>query len=408
MAGFIGTLLTLTILALLVLIVILARQTRLARGAMEDVKRRLAEMRTPPPGAGDAPSPTLPLPMPVPIPPATAPEAAGPPPAPPKPRSPGGRVAYARGREDISSGGAFGGTAERMAWLLPLAVAKARGLTMARDTAFPAWDDLTHGEQRAVALLDRLRRAEPRAALDLLATDARVMLEIEGVIEGVAALHERAWDWDHFEAGLAAATRKERVQPLHHASILVRHVAWIVDGIAEARGAPPPYDPTPEDIALGEEGYLDRLARDPDPDLWHDLAAGLNPDDDFAADLYAWIAARPECDRGTAALIYALLDGPSWVGLDPAELDAAPGGAAIGILTARARADGFTTSVLGLELAGMRIDQRQRALAEDLAAREGGPGLPPATPLFLPPIEGRSPRSMWYLADDGAIARARF
>ncbi|MGR3491109.1 MAG: hypothetical protein ACU0DW_03550 [Shimia sp.] len=387
------------IVALVGLAVILAVQLRRARKSAKETRSALH-----PPEPDIGPEPVL-TPAPTDAPAFIQPERSTPVAAPAFPTPPGGD-AYAAGLADLQSGEGFGGGASGMAWLLPMALRRARGGALADPASWPTFDTLTHGEQRGIALLDGLRDAEGGEALAVADIDYRIGAELEDLTSAFQRLRDVRFEWQGLDRLLAEAGRDLGDTPLALATTVLRHVAFIVDGIIDRRGTPPSMEEA-EPIALGAPDMLDRLGERPDPDLWHDLVLTLDADSEYAPDLLTWIVRQPECDRGTAAALFAMLDGPSVLSLPREQVEGDPYGKILAAICDRTAGDGFMTARLGVEAAPIPIDQR--ALAADLAARAPIEGtLPVPMGLYSPPVEGGSARSMWYALDEGAVVRAQF
>lgn len=106
-------------------------------------------------------------------------------------------------------------------------------------------------------------------------------------------------------SGAAAAQRQRRMRSL--VTIVGLAVALTISS-AWSAGHVSPVSPA-EMLSPEYSDALTKYLKQRDPEVWHKIAMGWNWDGGLAP--LAWIVRQPECDRGTALLIY-WRGGPGW------------------------------------------------------------------------------------------------
>lgn len=140
----------------------------------------------------------------------------------------------------------------------------------------------------------------------------------------------------------------------------------------------------------------------PDPDLWHDIATGLDPDGSFK--VLEWIVQQPDCDAATAAYIFHVSNAYDLFGFpdDQAAGMYAPAFRAVVTIIDRWREGSFPTARFTFEPDGRPepLDVYTDA-AERAAARFGkAPFHVPATLLQL--RQGERTRSRYFFNGQGS------
>lgn len=331
------------------------------------------------------------------------------------------RTAWESGRAEVASADLLNGPGRAGCWLLPHAILRARMIAQGTDLPWalsPAWPQLSAAEREAVGFLWSVLNLTDPELTDVIEDHPDIGGEIcvlynetRGIMTG-----RRSYPRQHL-----APPYLDR-KALHLPNGWAAAILVVQDRIAR-HGLP--RAPKGIGIALDDPTFPDFFVAQGDPDLWHMTVVNLNYDLPQVPGLLTWIAAQPDCDAATAALILRAVNTPEVAGQ---RLDRLTGYAAVAAaICTRSETTGFARRELSISSVAPDVgDDLRPWLARMRALRPLGVQvlddrlprwlrapldrlLPARVPLPVSllsrPLTGRAPRSRWTISDE-CILRA--
>ena len=284
----------------------------------------------------------------------------------------------------------YSGSLQDMLFLLPLAVKLTRPSPSSHT--WPTYSELSPNEQLAVRIIYCAMHNETHAVLRYPKFLGPVSIFGTAISTFLAATK-----------GMVLTGKDLLVGEPPKPSRLQEVMRWSVEIVKEVNRVKLPNNwwKKPATGTSGDDpSFFEWLDDNRDPDLWHLIVRHFNYDAPCAMQFCDWAIEQPECDKATAALIFILCCGESYIGKPTSELD--KDGEIIAKLVRRSEGSGFARNELSLSSVGE--DNDQRPLLKRLQERptSGVYTVPIPTNLLSNPFDGRWPATL-FAVDENII-----